>query len=256
MRMAASAVDVVIVEQDSLHAMASGKSRKKRSGGPEAAERKRQRLEERRQQKAEALARKRKAEARARVVRTIGLVALIGVAFWFFFLRTSTPSEIGGHEISSFGGTGVGAHTDQPVIYEMTPPVQGEHAGTPAACGVHSAPVPNENFVHSLEHGAVGLLFDPTRAAPQDIKELEAIAAAADTNVLSAPFEGMEPVFSIVSWGERMDLQELDLAAVNEYVDVFAGAGPEPGQDCPNSSSSPFVPETDPTEAEPTDDGG
>ncbi len=113
--------------------MASGKSRKRKSGGPEAAERKRQRLDQRRQEKAEAQARQRKAEARARVVSTIGIVALIGVAFWFFFLRTKTPDEIMGHPITGFGGSGVGDHTTEPVGYEMTPPVQGSHANGPGS---------------------------------------------------------------------------------------------------------------------------
>ncbi|MPZ71536.1 MAG: DUF3105 domain-containing protein [Actinobacteria bacterium] len=239
--------------------MASGKSRKRKSGGPEAAERKRQRLEQRRQEKAEAQARQRKAEARARVVRMISIVSLIIVAFWFFFLRTKTPDEIMGHSITGFGGAGVGKHTSETVNYEMIPPVQGLHAGTPAACGVHSTQVPNEAFVHSLEHGAVGLLFDPTRAAPEDIKELEALVAEAERNVLSAPYEGMQPVFSIASWGARMDLEELDIAAVEEYIDTFAGKGPEPAQECPNTSSSPFVPDTEPSaepSETPTEDGG
>lgn len=226
--------------------MPQGKNTKKRkkSGGAEAAERKQQRIDERRQQKAEALARQRKAAARARAVRSVALIALAGVAVWFFFLRSSTPDEINGHAITGFGGAGVGKHSDQPVPPEMTPPVQGTHATTPAPCGVHGSPVPDENLVHSLEHGAVALLFDPARATPEDIKELEAIASDADENVVSAPYEGMEPVFAIASWGERMDLDELDVAAVNEYIDTFAGKGPEAGQTCPNTVDTPYTPES------------
>lgn len=229
--------------------MPQGKSNKRKSGGAEAAERKQQRLEERRQQKAEALARQRKAAARARAVRSVALIALAGVAFWFFFLRSSTPDEINGHAITGFGGTGVGDHTEQPVEYEMTPPVQGFHSSTPAPCGVHGAPILDENLVHSLEHGAVALFFDPARATPKDIKELEAIASDADENVVSAPYEGMEPVFAIASWGERMDLDVLDVDAVNEYIDTFAGKGPEAGQTCPNTVDTPYAPTDTPTDA-------
>ena len=223
--------------------MPQGKNTKKRkkSGGAEAAERKRQRLEERRQQKAEALARQRKAAARARAVRSVALIALAGVAVWFFFLRSSTPDEINGHAITGFSGAGVNAHSDQPQTYEMTPPVQGTHGGA-APCGVHGSPIPDENFVHSLEHGAVGLLFDPTKVTPEDIKKLEALASEADENVVSAPYEGMEPAFAIASWGERMDLDELDITAVNEYIDAFAGKGPEAGQTCPNTVDTPYTP--------------
>lgn len=223
--------------------MPQGKNTKKRkkSGGAEGAERKRQRLEERRQQKAEALARQRKAAARARAVRSVALIALAGVAVWFFFLRSSTPDEINGHAITAFGGAGVGDHSEQPQTYEMTPPVQGFHSSTPAACGVHATQLVDEELVHSLEHGAVALLFDP-RATPEDIKELEALASEADENVVSAPYEGMEPAFAIASWGERMDLDELDIAAVNEYIDVFAGKGPEAGRTCPNTVDTPYAP--------------
>lgn len=234
--------------------MARDKNKKKRGGGQEAQRRKQERLEARRRAKAEAEAQRRRAEARARVVRMVMIVGLVIAAFWFLFLRGGTPDEIGGHELTKFSGEGTGQHEDGPLTYPMTPPVQGAHAPQWAQCGVYAEQVPNENFVHSLEHGAVGLLYDPARADIEDIRQLEDLARNSDGEVLSAPYAGMEPVYSIVSWGERMDLDAFDLPAIREYIDAFRGKGPEAGATCDNTEDTPFEPgevETDPT-PEPT----
>ena len=50
-------------------------------------------------------------------------------------------------------------HTTQPVTYEQTPPVGGDHNPTWLNCGVYTAPVPNELAVHALEHGAVWVTY-------------------------------------------------------------------------------------------------
>ncbi len=216
--------------------------KKKRSGGQEAHALKQQRIEERRRERAEQEAKQRKAAARAGLVRGAALIALAALAVWFVFFRGQTPDEIGGHELTKFSGGGVGEHAEGTLDYEMSPPVEGTHATSPAACGVHGTAIPNENLVHSLEHGAVGLMFSPD-ASPDDITALEDLALEFDENVLSAPFSGMESPFSVISWGERMDLAELDVDAMREYIDVFAGKGPEAGQTCPSTTDSPFDPE-------------
>jgi hypothetical protein len=219
--------------------MAKKRSRKKGStSGAEAQERRRQRLEARREAKAREVAARRRRQQRERVVRWLSIAAVLGVAFWFLFLRGRGPSEIEGHPVSSFSATGVGEHVQGTVDYETTPPVAGAHASAPAPCGVHGQPIPNENLVHTLEHGGVGLLYTP-QVDGGDIAQIESIVRDFESHVFSAPYPGMETPIAVVSWGRIMRLGELDVSAMREYIDAFRDDGPE-DQDCPNTQDDPF----------------
>lgn len=176
----------------------------------------------------------------------VAYAGLFAVALWFVFLRgDGVPSEIRGHEITKFDDTGVQDHAPpgETVTYAESPPVAGRHGGTLAPCGTYAQPVPSENVLHSFEHGAVALLYAPD-APIEDIRTLESIVAESENNVLSAPYEGeMETPFAIASWGERMDLEEMDEAAVREYVEVLGGEGPEGGAEpCEKDQDEEFEP--------------
>ncbi len=218
------------------------KKAKKRPGTPgiDPNERRRERLEARRAEKARALAAQRRRERRERLVRIALLSALAVAAFWFIFLRGSTPDAIAGHAIETFPEGGVNQHTNNPVPYEETPPVAGQHSPSVAPCGIHSEQIPDETYVHSLEHGAVAILYDPAQVDAATIEASEEIAASYDGETISAPYEGMDQPIYVTSWGERMPLESLDRPAVREYIDTFRAKGPEPGAECPNTSEDPF----------------
>jgi hypothetical protein len=219
--------------------------KKNRNRGPNARnpqEVRRERLEARRAAKAEALAARQRAQRREKIIRMFLFLALGAGLFWFFFVRGQGPSEINGHPITEFSSRGVNEHVAGKVVYESSPPVSGAHASTAAECGVHNQQIPNENQVHSLEHGAVGLQYSPD-LDPEAIATLEEIAGGYDRNVFSAPYEGIdEGDIAVTSWGRAMYLDEVDETAVRDYIDVFAGEGPEAGQECPNTAERPFDP--------------
>jgi hypothetical protein len=220
--------------------MAKKKRRSSGAGlsGAEKQEQRQKRLEEKRRQREEALERRMKAQRRERLVR-IGLLSLLAVgAVWFFFLRTKPPTEIGGHELLSSSQAGEGQHTDDPVEYDTVPPVSGAHSDQPAPCGVFAEQIPDENQVHTLEHGAVGLLYEPDLDI-QEIRSLESIVGEYESHVFSSPYEGMGSPIVIDAWGFRMPLEEIDAPAIREFIDEFRQKGPEE-KDCPMQSDTPF----------------
>ena len=224
--------------------MAKKKTKRRRSDGIEAQERRRERLDARRQARAEALAAQARAERRRRLLRA-ALVGLLGAAVgWFFLVQLApepTPDAIDGHPIEDFDESGVNEHVSGPVNYESTPPTHGPHAAAPAPCGVHSEPIPNENMVHSLEHGAVGILYEPS-VALDDIRVIEDIVGSYDGRVFSAPYPEMPTTIAVTSWGEMMRLDSLDVGAIRDYIAAFRGNGPE-DVGCPSTSDSPFSPD-------------
>lgn len=214
---------------------------------------KRERIEARRQAKAEALERRRKQERRERIVRRLGIVAIAAFAVWFFVIRGGVPDAIAGHEIEHYStSAGDPTHVDTPVDYDMSPPVSGAHAGLPANCGTYGAAIPNENLVHSLEHGAVAVLYEPT-ISEQEVRQIEELVASFDSHTISAPYEGeMETPIAVVAWANIMRLGTYDQEAVEEFIDAFRAGGqaPEAFQDCPNDSDDDFDPPASPAPGE------
>ncbi len=100
-----------------------------------------------------------------------------------------------------FGTTGVASQHDaeQPILYEQVPPLGGWHrpAGAWQNCGFYNEYIENERGVHSLEHGAVWITYDPE--LPQDQIDILESKADSSSKVLVSPYPGMDvPVVASV----------------------------------------------------------
>ncbi|HEX2052035.1 MAG TPA: DUF3105 domain-containing protein [Actinomycetota bacterium] len=225
--------------------MAKKKGKKKRRTAPEGFdpnERRRERLEARRREREEAARRARRRAQRERLVRLATFAALFALAVWFVFLRTATPEAIAGHDVESGSSTGSGDHSQDPVAYDRTPPVSGPHAPTASPCGTYSEQLPDEQMVHMLEHGAVGILFRPD-LDPTSISIIEAIVEDYPSDTFSEPYADLDTPIELVSWGESMPLPELDAEAIHRYIAEFGDDAPEAGEPCPHGSSQSAVPQ-------------
>ncbi|MDQ3660250.1 MAG: DUF3105 domain-containing protein [Actinomycetota bacterium] len=217
------------------------KPRRRSSSGAADHERRQQRLEQRRREKERALEQARRAAARRRAIRAALLAAIFAALVLWFFTRGGAPDSFGGHEVQQLSTDGMNQHTDASVDYETSPPVSGAHAPQAVPCGVYGEPIPDEAQVHNLEHGAVGIQYRPD-LDPEEIERIEAIVGEYDSNVFSAPYPGLETPVVVSSWGRLMELDQVDEAAARDYVDAFAGNGPERNQSCDNTQDEPFEP--------------
>lgn len=228
--------------------MAKKNKKKNRPEGFDPNQRKRERIEARRQAKAEEMARRRKAERRERIVRRVGILAVAAFALWFFFVRGGVPDEVLGREIEHYSTSGSGDHVQGTVDYEMSPPVSGPHAASPAQCGTYGEALPNENLVHSLEHGAVAVLYEPT-ISQEEVLQIEELVASYDSHTISAPYEGeMETPIAVVAWANALRLGQFDEPAITEFIEAFRAGGqaPEAFQECDNEADDDFEVPTSP----------
>lgn len=130
-------------------------------------------------------------------------------------------------------------HTEDDVTYPQTPPVGGDHFPGWWNCGVYTEPLLDEPAVHSLEHGAVWLTFDPALAP--DAADALAELAQGQTHVLVSPYPEQGAAVVATAWGVQQQFDELDAGALGEFIVTYQQGPqtPEPGAVCSGALGEP-----------------
>ena len=126
-------------------------------------------------------------------------------------------------------------HVSEDVTYDAASPVGGDHNPAWQNCGFYEEPVVEEHAVHSLEHGAVWVTFDPE--LPQ--AQVDTLRELADQHpyLLVSPREDIEAPVVASAWGIQLQLEDVD----DERLEIFLLKylqGPqtlEPGASCSGS---------------------
>lgn len=125
-----------------------------------------------------------------------------------------------------------GKHVRTQIDYKESPPVGGEHNPVWLNCGVYDEPVPNEHAVHSLEHGAVWVTYDPS-LPDSAVEKLD--DTLPDTYTLLSPYEGDMPSKIVASaWGHQLALDSADDPRLKGFIEEYRQGPqtPEPGAAC------------------------
>lgn len=117
------------------------------------------------------------------------------------------------------------------------PPAGGTHHPQWLNCGIYRDPVPVINAIHSLEHGAVWLSYDPSLPADQ-VAALEEFTEG-DPFVLVSPYPGQESPIIATAWEAQVDIDEASDERIARFVARYRMAGPEPGAVCAGGVGEP-----------------
>lgn len=144
-------------------------------------------------------------------------------------LAAYTPSEANQDPSGQIQGvekvdyTNGRAHVDatQRVAYDKFPPFGGAHDATWAACNgvVYDKPVRNENMVHTLEHGAIWIAYNPDQIQGDALETLRA-KVEGETYISISPYPGLDRPISVQSWGHQLKLD----SATDDRIDQFIRA--------------------------------
>lgn len=161
----------------------------------------------------------------------VGVIALIAL----LFLSLQEPAPIEG--VVNLGQVPRG-HDDN-ATYPDTglPPAGGIHANNWLNCGIYDAPVNSANAVHSLEHGAVWVTYQPDLPADQ-VEELKQYARG-QTHVLMSPFPNQISPVVLSAWGLQLQLDSANDRRIRTFLERYVQGPqtPEPGASCSGPSA-------------------
>ena len=123
-------------------------------------------------------------------------------------------------------------HTDQVVHYPQVPPVGGPHYPVWQNCGVYTDFLHDEFAVHSLEHGAVWITYQPTLDS-SEVARLANITRQSPYRLMS-PYPNLPTPIVISAWGYQLRLATADDARLAAFIARFESGPttPERGATC------------------------
>jgi hypothetical protein len=148
-------------------------------------------------------------------------------------------------------------HVSEPVAYAESPPVGGAHDPSWADCTgtVYDVDIRHENAVHSLEHGAVWITYDPDRLSDADVATLAELVDGESGRMLS-PYVGLDSPISVQAWNHQLKVDDAGDKRIKQFADLMTyAANLEPGASCenPDFAANPLVAGDASTPVDPTD---
>jgi hypothetical protein len=191
---------------------------------------------QRRSARAIAAERQRKQTTTRTIAIAVAAIAVVAIVGFFIFNRQQASLAVP-EGIQDFAYQGA-QHSEDPVTYTEHPPVGGVHSPVWQNCGYYAAPVANENAVHSLEHGAVWITYQPD--LPEDqVQKLKALAEG-QSYILVSPMDGLPSPVVASAWNHQLQLQSADDPGLDGFIRLYrlSREAPEPGAACAGGTSA------------------
>ncbi len=156
------------------------------------------------------------------------------VLIWLVVIFANTPEEIPEELPDGIERVSVSTrdHAEGPIEYERVVPAGGEHNPNPLTCTIYDQPIPTENAVHSLEHGAVWVTYQN-----EDVVNLGALErlVRSHSKVILSPVPAQEPPIMATAWGWQLELQDAGDIRLPQFIQAVQGEhsqAPESGVRC------------------------
>ncbi|MFI8568869.1 DUF3105 domain-containing protein [Rhodococcus sp. NPDC078407] len=201
----------------------------------------------------------------AGVVVVVGLVAGLGINLYPKYqdraeAQKFEPSESNQDPSTDIDGVTVqeypaALHVSraQRVAYDQSPPFGGPHDAVWATCTgiVYPEAIRTENAVHSLEHGAVWVTYNPDDLNEDQVESL-ADRVDGETQMMMSPYPGLDSPVALQSWGHQLKLDSVDDERIGQFISALRlnrFAYPEVGASCasvPGTGDNAFDPDNPP----------
>jgi hypothetical protein len=194
-------------------------------------------------ERAAILRRKAEVESRNRnIVIAVFAVLIIGGGGLLYFL-VNPPSFLQGtqppavhtaaYSVPDEGHTHIPEGT--PLGNKHEPPSSGNHYPTPLAAGTYPVAQPPGNWVHSLEHGYIVLVYRCSGAECADLNSqaktimatLPKDAKFSEVKFVATSYQAMTPKVAVLAWGKEEDMDSMDQGLISAFYNQFVDHGRE-----------------------------
>ena len=148
------------------------------------------------------------------VVVIVALLAAIGYGVY-----NQMQSNALAKDVTTYGGDNANRnHVQGAVMYEVIPPVGGDHNQYWQNCGYYDKPIYTWHGVHSLEHGTVWITFQPDlpQAQVDVLKDL-----AKESYILVSPYPGIDAPVIASSWDHQIKLKGADDPRLKQFIKEY-----------------------------------
>lgn len=120
-----------------------------------------------------------------------------------------------------------------PLRFEANPPTSGNHYASPTPRGVYTEARSPGNWVHSLEHGYIVVLYCPSDS-PELVQQLRQFYESAPRSTKYAyqklvvtPYDNMKHRLAIVAWNHIDEMDRFDSERLLAFYRAYVDKGPE-----------------------------
>ncbi|MEU3163202.1 DUF3105 domain-containing protein [Streptosporangium sp. NPDC006930] len=183
------------------------------------------------------------------------VVVLLVAVVAYYLVNERAATSLDNVATAKYAGS---QHTQTKVTYKENPPMGGEHNPAWQNCGIYEQPINNENAVHSMEHGAVWITYQPDlpKAEVDKLREL-----ASKDYMLLSPYPGLPSKVVASSWNNQLKLDSATDGRLPRFITKYKNGPdtPELGASCSGgvgtTTAEAPIPETAPSQPPGAPDG-
>ena len=171
------------------------------------------------------------------IVLAVFVLGIAGLG-WILYLNVRPEPQIEGVIQIPRPGRG---HDDTKDFEDLEePPAGGEHFNVWQNCGIYEEPIGTGNVMHSMEHGALWITYQPELPA-DEVEALENLVRG-QTYLLVSPFPGQTKPIVLTAWGVKLEVESANDGRIEQFIDRYrlGSQAPEPGAACTQGVGDPL----------------
>jgi len=194
-------------------------------------------------ERAAILRRKAEIEARNRNIVIVVFAVLIIGGGGLLYILVNPPSFLAGPPQPA-AHTAALSITDEghqhipagaPLGNKHQPPSSGNHYATPVPPGTYPTAQPAGNWVHSLEHGYIVVVYRCSGAECADLNSqaktimatLPKDAKYGEVKFVATPYQTMTPKIAVLAWDKEQDMDLMDQGLISAFYKQYIDHGRE-----------------------------